>query len=230
MRIVAETAGQDWLDRYAYLQCPECLKPTCALLRCVDKDGASQEWEDTQDGERVENFVFPKEGTPTRKGWELKQSWPDPPQPRVPEHLPPPVHKAFAGAEGTFGVRSLEEQTAAGYGRALDIGTKLIAAQEPDASRYERKMIAQRLDMLADAHRIPPDLRDWARHIQAIRNPAMHDVQDMPRSELEALRALTEMVLRYLFTLPTMVAERKAATKAGLTDPPPAAKLDDGAG
>ncbi len=226
MRVVGSAHSRERSERHIFLQCPECLKPVCATLHLYNDHEAVFLTEKDENGKEVGYSGFREQGSPINNGWRLQRSWPEPAGPQVPEHLPRAVHKAFAGAEKTFRTRGLEEQTAAAYGRALDIGTKLIAADEPEPERFNKKMIAQRLDMLAEAHRIPPDLKDWARHIQTIRNPAMHDVQDMERTELEALRGLTEMVLRYLFTLPTMVAERKCAALAGLTEPPPSGEQE----
>jgi hypothetical protein len=44
-------------------------------------------------------------------------------------------------------------------------------------------------------------------------NDAAHEVDPPTREELADLRSFTEMVMRYLFTLPAMVIARKPPTK-----------------
>lgn len=144
---------------------------------------------------------------PSYNGWELVEIWPEPPAPNLPDALPPQVAKAFMQAEDNFHREGMEEVAAGAYGRALDVGTKLIA---PDF----KGMLYARIRHLADTGRITPDLADWAHEIRTIRNDALHEVDGIDRQELTAIRGLADMVLRYLFTLPAMVKARKAEVKA----------------
>ena len=144
---------------------------------------------------------------PTYNGFEVVEMWPEPPPLNMPDFLPAQVAKAFRQAEDNFHREHMEEAAAGSYGRALDVGTKLIAPE------FKGQLYA-RIRHLADTGRIAPDLADWAHEIRSIRNDALHEVEGIGRTELTAVRGLTDMVLRYLFTLPGMVKARKAEAKA----------------
>ena len=145
--------------------------------------------------------------TPERYQLRLVDFWPKPPSPNLPHALPPQVARAFMQAEDNFRRDGMEEVAAGAYGRALDVGTKLIA---PDF----KGMLYARIKHLADTGRITQDLADWAHEIRIVRNDALHEIDGIDRQELTAIRGLADMVLRYLFTLPEMVKARKAEAKA----------------
>ena len=221
MRIVAQTSGETG-HRNAYLKCPKCKLPSVAILSVADEHQVQQEVDYITNGDQHYYYVLRDDGDPTDQGWKVESIFPKPPAPQIPDHLPPAVQKALASAERAFQQDGDEETAAGAYGRALDLATKLIAEMENDAARYAGKKLNDRIDMLVKARRLTPELGEWAHHIKAVRNGAMHEIAEIDREELSALRGLTEMVLRYLFTLPGMLAERKAAAAAGLTAPPEA--------
>lgn len=140
-------------------------------------------------------------------GWHVIRVWPEIPKPRMPDHLPEPVARAFLSAERNFAQKDMEEASAGSYGRALDVGTKLYA---PDITS---PTLFARIEALAKQHRITPDLAGWAHAIRLIRNDALHDIDHIDRDELTAIRGFTETVLTYLFTLPGMLKERQSLTK-----------------
>lgn len=186
----------------------------------VDETQAEQAGTYSIKGYEKYYFIFRDEGDPTDQGWKVESIFPQALAPRIPEHLPPAVQKALASAERAYQQEGDEETAAGAYGRALDLATKLIAEKEGDADRYAGKKLNDRIGMLVKARRLTPELGEWAHHIKAVRNGAMHEIAEIDRDELAALRGLTEMVLRYLFTLPGMLADRKGTAAAGLTPPP----------
>ena len=133
----------------------------------------------------------------------------------MPDSLPAEVAKSFLAAERNFGQADMEEPSAGSYRRALDVGTKIIAAALPNAAEFEGKQLNNRIDMLRKHGRLTQDLADWSHQIKGIGNEAMHELDGITRPELTALRGFTELVLTYLFTLPGMLAERKNAATGG---------------
>ena len=69
-----------------------------------------------------------------------------------------------------------------------------------------------RIDEAAKQHALTPDLAKWAHHIRLEGNKAVHDTGPYEEEDAKSLAAFTEMVLRYLFTLPGMVQEKKQLT------------------
>ncbi len=145
--------------------------------------------------------------TPERYQFRLVDFWPKPPSPNRIDHLPDAVAKAFAAAERNFPIAGMEEAAGGSYGRAIDLAIKLI---DPTL----KGTLYARIEALAKAHRLTPALATWAHEIRELRNEALHEVESLDREDLAAIRGLTEMVLRYLFDLPGILAERKAQSKA----------------
>ena len=158
----------------------------------------------------VRNRGFPQHGDPTDQDWMVAKLWPEPPKPRVPEYLPDAVLRPFIAGEKALPQEGLRDAAAGQYRKALDTGTKMIASAMPNAAEYEKRLLKVRLDMLERDGRLTPELAEWAHHIRDVGNDAVHELDEISEAELTALRGFTELVLTYLFTLPGMLAARKA--------------------
>lgn len=190
----AERAVRGTFRNFLHLTCPNCGQPSAVE---VEADSGQP----MQLGQ-VAGVVL----TINQIGWHVARIWPEPPAPRLPEHLPDPVAKAYLAAERTFAQPELEEASAGSYGRALDIATKLYAPEHSSLTLYSR------IKKLAAEHRITAELAEWAHAIRLIRNDALHGIDSITRDELKAIRGFTETVLTYLFTLPGMLKARQAET------------------
>jgi hypothetical protein len=134
--------------------------------------------------------------------WSIKQFWPKVDGPLIPEHLPPDVERVYLQAERNFPTPGNEEAAGTMYRKALDIGLKKI---DPSATG----LLKTRIKKLAADGKVTSDIADWSNHVRDLGNEAAHDEDPPTRTELEDLRSFTEMVMRYLFTLPAMVIARK---------------------
>jgi hypothetical protein len=63
-------------------------------------------------------------------------------------------------------------------------------------------MLGPRIKKLASAGKLTPDIAEWSDHIRDIRNDATHEEEPISKEQLTDLRHFTDMVLRYLFSLP----------------------------
>jgi len=138
---------------------------------------------------------------------ELVELWPKTDGPQIPDHLPAEVQRAFGQAERSFKIVGMEEPSAAMFGRALEVALKLF---DPDT----KGMLAARIKALVAKEKLAPQLGEWADEIRLLRNEALHDIPQVERKDLVALRDITGMVLRYLFTLPGTVAALRASEKS----------------
>ena len=120
----------------------------------------------------------------------------------LPDHLPASVSKAYRSAERNRTLKDCEDAAATMYRRAIDVA---IREKYPDI----KGLLAQRIKQLADEHKIPPALRDWADHIRWIGNEGAHEPEGVTSGEVEVLRGFTEAFLRYLITLPFEVDLRR---------------------
>ena len=135
-------------------------------------------------------------------GWVIAKFWPEVPGPLIPELLPPDIERIYLQAERNFPVSGNEEAAGTMYGKALDISLKKI---DPTLTG----MLGPRIEKLARDGKLTPDIAEWSRHIRDIRNDAVHEEDPITREELVDLRNFSEMVLRYLFSLPNAVRKRR---------------------
>jgi Domain of unknown function (DUF4145) len=139
-------------------------------------------------------------------GWEVREFWPAVPGPLIPENLPPDVERIYLQAERNFPTVDNEEAAGTMYRKALDVGLKKI---DPAATG----MLKAKIKKLAAEGKLTADIAEWSDHVRDLGNEAAHEEEPPTRAELADLRSFTEMVMRYLFTLPAMVLARKPQTK-----------------
>jgi hypothetical protein len=176
-----------------HLDCPKCGLPSCTVVK-IRRAGPGTD-PNTWNG-----------GIDLTENWEAVEFWPAAAGPLIPEELPPDVERVYLQAERNFPTEGNEEAAGTMYRKALDIGLKKL---DPNA----RGTLAQRIKKLADAGKLTIDIAEWANQIRELGNEAVHDESPPTRAELTDLRNFSEMAMRYLFSMPALVASRR--------DPPP---------
>jgi Domain of unknown function (DUF4145) len=164
--------------------------PSCAEVKCPNTQVVQP------------SSITSHQGDILDVGWEIDAFWPKPPGPLIPELLPPDVERVYLQGERNFPVSGNEEAAGSMYRKALDIGLKKI---DPSLSG----MLGPRIQKLADAGKLTADIAVWSKSIKDDGNEAVHDEEPISREDLTALRSFTEMVLRYLFSLPGAVKKRR---------------------
>ena len=117
--------------------------------------------------------------------------------------MPSEVERVYLQAERNFPISGNEEAAGTMYRKALDIGLKIIDASVTGT-------LKARIAKLVQQNLLTPALGEWAEQIRLLGNEAAHEIDQPTREEVEALRNFSDLLLRYLFTLPAMVAARKA--------------------
>lgn len=195
LRVVSYTK-YDSENRWAvYLRCPKCNNPSCGI---VSPEAGSKRHAAIKE-------AIAEDGDLKDVGWGLVEFWPSVPGPLIPEHLHPDVARAFLQAERNFAINGNEEASGMMYRKALDVGLKKIDSnlQGP---------LAIKIKKLAEAGRLTRDIASWSDSVRDLGNDAAHEESPIARDDLIELRSFTEMVLRYLFTLPNMVRKRRGET------------------
>jgi Domain of unknown function (DUF4145) len=197
LNVVAVTDIQPW-NCAVYLRCPKCMLPSCAHMEAPKESNVLQP-----------NQLQGQPGDLAQYRWQVASFWPVAPGPLIPEHLPHEVERVYLQAERNFPISGNEEAAGTMYRKALDVGLKNIA---PSVNGTLKARIAT----LVQQNLLTPALGEWAEQIRLLGNEAAHEIDQPTRDEVEALRNFSDLVLRYLFTLPAMVTARKApATGAG---------------
>jgi hypothetical protein len=146
------------------------------------------------------------QGDVAGRAWKVEEFWPKVAGPLIPENLPTDVERVYLQAERNFPTLGNEEAAGTMYHKALDIGLKKI---DPAATG----MLKAKFKKLAADGKLTADIAEWSDHVRDLGNEAAHEEDPPTREELIDLRSFTEMVMRYLFTLPTMVTARKPPAK-----------------
>jgi Domain of unknown function (DUF4145) len=190
LRIVAISPGGG-RKAAIHLICPKCKRPSSALLTPTPQAVHTQEQLNQIQGEITESK------------WDIDDFWPTSPGPVIPELLPPEVERIYLQAERNFPVDGNEEAAGTMYRKALDVGLTII---DPSIKGILKIRIAE----LVKQNKLTQSLGEWATQIRLLGNEAAHETDQPTREELTSLRNFSDLVLRYLFTLPEMVKARKA--------------------
>jgi hypothetical protein len=191
LNIAAHHPIEDGWVQAVHLDCPKCRKPSAAIVCSEDQRIQTNHW---------------GAGDIATFNWVVREFWPVVPGPLIPENLPADVERIYLAAERNYPTEGNEEPAGAMYRKALDVGLKKI---DPD----NKGVLAARIKKLADDGRLTADIQEWSGHIRVLGNEAAHDEEPPTRDELKDLRSFTEMVMRYLFSLPAMVTARKPPSK-----------------
>lgn len=132
----------------------------------------------------------------------IEKTWPEAPTPVIPDALPSDVARAFAQAEDNFTRDGNEEAAAMMYRRAIEIG---LRTAYPTYSGS----LASRIKKLVIENHLPSAIGDWMDQVRLIGNDGAHEIEGVSRADLEAARGFVDTALRYIFTMPAQVAERR---------------------
>jgi hypothetical protein len=132
----------------------------------------------------------------------VEEFWPEAAGPVIPENMPSDVERIYLQAERNYPTEGNEEAAGTMYRKALDVGLKKIDATVTGT-------FAARIKKLAANGKLTADIAEWADHVRDLGNEAAHEDAPPTREELTELRSISEMVMRYLFSLPAMVQARR---------------------
>lgn len=195
LEVVAVSPSQETfrdidVHAYAHARCLCCYRPSSALLERTSHATTAAE--------------IAELSSPLKAGWAIVKVWPEAPLPDIPGHLPESVQEMLTEAETAFSFENdLTRTSAMAFGKALELAIK----QFPEATGHN---LADKIRSLGASGRITPDLAEWVQTLRLVRNDAMHDAGPINRADLEQFRSAVQMILRYLFTLPGMLADIKS--------------------
>jgi Domain of unknown function (DUF4145) len=193
LRLVAVTAESN-VAGSVHLTCPKCKKPSSAWVK-ANRSNAPAMNELMYGADDILNH-----------GWTVETIWPAVPGPEIPDLMPTEVTRIYLQAERNFPVAGNEEAAGTMYRKALDVGLKLF---DPNVTGTLKARITE----LVKQNKLTPSLGEWADQIRLLGNDTAHEIDQPTRDELTGLRNFSDLVLRYLFTLPEMVKARKALTQ-----------------
>ena len=98
--------------------------------------------------------------------------------------------------------------TSAGcFTAAVLILRKMIVHVAVSKGAKDNLRFIEYVDYLENQHFLPPDGRNWADQIRSIGNIATHEIVVMTGESAEQLTTFMEMLLRFIYEFPSMVAE-----------------------
>ena len=201
------------LDISVGAECQHCWKPVSATLRFHKPLGNGAEY----------NVYVVQFNNLTKElaniealGFQLTEVWPKPESARIPDHLPTMVERAFIQGEINYAIEGCEDAAATMYRRALDTALK-------DAHPDLKGDLFKKVETLVETSVFPKSLGEWAHEVRAIGNDGAHDVEGATRADVRAARDFVDAVLRYTYSLPRSIAERRGKPLVDPTDSLPVA-------
>eukprot|EP01039_Chlorochromonas_danica_P012102 gene12102-13751_t len=180
-------------------ECQHCFHPICAEMIC-NNSGANN----VNVGALLVSAMQQSIDLRIHQ-FEILQIWPEQAESDMPSNLPENVKRAFIQGERNFFARDCEEASATMYRRCLDLGLKIAF---PDIKGDLNKRIRK----LVEDHVLPGSIGEWAHQVRLVGNDGAHDDQGVTKEDLKVCRNFVDAVLRYTFSFPKMVEERRAAS------------------
>ena len=134
--------------------------------------------------------------------YKIRLEYPLPAELGEPEFLPDNISRFFSQAASSLKEGNLDASAMMSR-KVLEVGVKTLS---PEASGT----LYSRIERLAEDGQITEDLNDWAHIIRDSGNEATHEEEPVTREFAEELLSFVEMFLRYTFTMPKMVEERRS--------------------
>jgi hypothetical protein len=141
---------------------------------------------------------------PTKLGWVLANSYPQPAPSKCPDYAPEYLKKIFLQAANAL-KRQDPDASGAMSRKVVDVSTQQLLGEE--SRKYNN--IQGRIDALAAANKLTPDLKDWAHQVRLGGNDAAHDVDPFTQEEADELLDFAELYLTYVYALPGRLKERR---------------------
>jgi hypothetical protein len=186
MSVVARTTVRAGFG-VAFAQCGKCTMPVIAI---VGMQNAT-----------LDHWVKHGIDVLADYGCTLINVFPTPQKANAPAHVEPDVARIFLQAEAARQRKEFDTSGMA-YRKTLDIALK----------KFDPKLggnLYDRIDALASRHDITAAMQEWAHQVRLIGNDAAHEDKEPKESDIEAIAAFAETLLKYLFTLPAEVEARK---------------------
>lgn len=180
-------------------ECQECWRPVSASLIYIHAVSNSPAYQ-TFTG-HFASLTKELAGISTLS-FQLDDLWPKPEPARIPDHLPSVVERAFVQGEINFALAGCEDAAATMYRRALDTALK-------DAHPTVKGDLFKKIEALVEANVFPKSLGEWAHEVRIIGNDGAHDIEGATSADVRAARDFVDAVLRYTYSLPGAIAERR---------------------
>tara|TARA_B100000315_G_scaffold227984_1_gene236318 strand:+ start:1137 stop:1814 length:678 start_codon:yes stop_codon:yes gene_type:complete len=175
---------------HSYAECGVCSRPVVIIFRRTGETNIQHR------DVRVHEHLNKSPGD-----FQITAFYPTPDIPDAPEHLPENVEQFFN--EAIDNLKTGPNAAGAMLRKSVDVGLKIIAPKV-------KGTFFQRIDKLAEDGKITTDLAKWAHKVRLEGNDASHEVDPFKPEEAEKLYRFTDLLLRYLFTLPGMLEEYQA--------------------
>lgn len=138
---------------------------------------------------------------------QLVRQTPELSEPEAPSHVPIVVARAFIQAQKQVADPTMSESAAVMYRRTVE--QALTEAAQQRSMSLSGSNLKQRIDQAAKADLIPNSLAEWAHDVRELGNEGAHG-HSVEAKDLAELAGFVELMLRYLFTFPGQLAERRA--------------------
>lgn len=188
---------------YCFVMCDNCGR--ASLISFHLNSG----WQHRFNGFENDEAVIPFEELPEREIFPERKL-------TVPSFLPAGLEGVYNDAE--FNFQSERWKSAAQlYLQALEFACLLIKhegnEERAEAESLEKKDLTKRINDLFEGGKIAKSLKEWAHQIRSIGQYHKHRYISCDESDCADLRSFVEMFLRYTFSIPGQIEDRRKRMK-----------------
>lgn len=151
------------------------------------------------------NFQQWFQGQAGMQGVALLETFPKPNAVTAPEYTPDNVGRFYL--QGMDNLARNFDAAGTMFRKSLDAALKYVHPTGKGTN------LEKRINDLPAATGVTPAMQTWAHEIRHLGNDAAHEEDPFTEPEAQSLQAFTELFLTYVFTLPGMLAARKAAAQ-----------------
>jgi hypothetical protein len=175
--------------------CGRCQMPVSAVIRVDVRAGGTKPHE-------INGDLFMADSP-----YRLLDSYPKVPPIDIPLNRPPAVESVYSQAVRARRAE-LWDAACGMYRRSMELALKEI---EPGIAAWK---LEKRIDQLAGANKITPDLQTWAHELRLDGNEGLHGTEPATKDLCDQMDGFCRFLLLYLYTLPAQVTDARARRAA----------------
>ena len=186
--------GQHFIS--ASFQCRNCSKPHAAALA---ENNAREDALYLKDGSIEDSNI-------ESLGWYVYETWPSSDDFKLSNAVPARIREIFSQAESNYFLDMHQEASALMYRKAIEAALLDL--------KISGRSLNEKIEALIAEKRLGQEVADWAHEVRLIGNEAAHQYEPPSKADVADLRGLTEILLRMLFVIPSLIKRRREAAAA----------------
>ena len=139
-------------------------------------------------------------------GWYVYETWPSSDDFKLSNAVPARIREIFSQAESNYFIDLNREAAAVMYRKAIEVALLEL--------KIRGRTLNDKIAALIAEKRLGQEVADWAHEVRLIGNEAAHQSEPPSKADVADLRGSTEILLRMLYVIPSLIKRRRDAAAA----------------